>query len=180
MLKIFSFVCLLLALFFFSLSGYWIFQRFNSNALSFSEIPSQQFSVKSESSHAVALTIESTGIHYLPIFVGEIKNDKWPLKADGLIRLNTTSEPGQIGNSVIYGHNWKNIFGNLLHVKPGQIVKIHYSDGTSKNFEVTFTQIVSPDQTQILNRTNDTRITLYTCTGFLDSKRFVVVANLLE
>ncbi len=180
MLKILSFACLLLAIFFFSLSGYWIFQRFNSNALSFSEIPDQQFSNISQKNGAVALSIDEASIKYLPIYIGEIKNNKWPLRSDGLIRLSSTSEPGNKGNSVIYGHNWKNIFGNLLLVKPGQIVKIHYSDGTSKNFEVAFTQVVSSEQTQILKNTDDTRLTLYTCTGFLDTKRFVVVANLLE
>lgn len=180
MLKFFSFVCIFLSIFFFALSGFWIFQRFNPSALSFSETPVRQSFDGKVTSRAISLSIPSAGIAHLPIFGGKIENNKWPMRSDGLVRLTTSPEPGEIGNSIIYGHNWKNIFGNLLNVKPGQIVEIQYLDGKSKKFEVSFTQTVSPEQTQILNNTSDERITLYTCTGFLDSKRFVVVANLLK
>lgn len=180
MLKFFTFVCILLSIFFFSLSGYWIFQRFNSAALSFSGVPTYETSSNKVVNRAISLSIPAVGIPDLPIFGGKIENNNWPLRSDGLIRLLSSPEPGHIGNSVIYGHNWKNIFANLLKVKPGQIVEIRYVDGSSKKFKITFTQTVGPDQTQILDNTNDRRVTLYTCTGFLDSKRFVVVATLFE
>jgi sortase (surface protein transpeptidase) len=50
------------------------------------------------------------------------------------------------------------------------------NDGVKKEFKVEYTATVDPSQTYIIDNTKDTRITLYTCTGFLDSKRFVVVA----
>lgn len=180
MLKFFSFVCILLSIFFFSLSGYWIFQRFNPTVLSFTGVPEQQSFDSEISARAISLSIPDVDISNLPIFGGKIENNRWPLRSDGLVRLSSSPEPGQVGNSIIYGHNWKNIFGNLLNVKPGQVVEIQYLDGTSKKFQVSFTQTVSPEQTQILNNTTDERITLYTCSGFLDYKRFVVVANLLK
>ena len=44
---------------------------------------------------------------------------------------------------------------------------------------IEYTQVVTPDQTHILAPSDDRRVTLYTCTGFLDRKRFVVTATLL-
>lgn len=88
--------------------------------------------------------------------------------------------PGEPGNSILYGHNWTSLFGNLPKTKPGERVDIGFSDGSMQQFIVEYTSIVSPDEIEIIEQTEDTRITLYTCTGFLDSKRFVVVAKLPE
>jgi len=115
----------------------------------------------------------------LPIYPASINGTSWETTTKGVSYLKNTPTPGEIGNSVMYGHNWTNLLGPLVRAKPGQKIEITYSDGSRKNFEITFTQTVSPDQTFILNNTNDRRITIYTCTGFLDSKRFVVVATLI-
>ena len=62
-------------------------------------------------------------------------------------------------------------------MKVGDEIKIVYDGGAEKSFEVFFTQVVGPNQSSILNPTEDRRITLYTCSGFLDQARFVVVAK---
>jgi len=87
--------------------------------------------------------------------------------------------PGRIGNSIFYGHNWTSLLGNLVNAKPGQEISIAFGSGEIERFKISYVQVVKPSQTDILNQTNDRRITLYTCTGFLDSKRLVVVANLI-
>jgi len=66
--------------------------------------------------------------------------------------------------------------GKLPKVKPGQEITIVFTDGSSKIFTIEYTSVVTPDQTHILNPTADSRITLYTCTGLFDNKRFVVTA----
>ena len=91
--------------------------------------------------------------------------------------LATSPLPGHKGNSILYGHNWKSLLLDLPKVKPGQSVFITNHNGTKQRFIVEYTAVVDPSQTYIIDATNDTRITLYTCTGFLDSKRFVVVAK---
>lgn len=123
------------------------------------------------------LIIRDLGIE-LDIYPESIINGKWKATDKGVSYLSSTSIPGEIGNSIIYGHNWKNLLGNLVKAKPGQIVEIIYPDGSIKKFEVKYTQVVTSDQTQILNQSEDIRITLYTCIGFLDTKRFVVTAIL--
>ena len=54
------------------------------------------------------------------------------------------------------------------------------SNGEERNFLVEYTSVVDPNQTYILSQTKDKGITLYTCTGFLDTKRFVVTATLIN
>ncbi|MGB2731849.1 MAG: sortase, partial [Microgenomates group bacterium] len=51
-------------------------------------------------------------------------------------------------------------------------------NGMKRTFIVQVTANVSPDQTNVLKQSHDKRLTLYTCSGFLDTQRFVVVATL--
>lgn len=113
----------------------------------------------------------------LPIEIAQKKGNYWPTTHNGVSYLSSTPIPGENGNSVLYGHNWTSIFGSLPKVKPGQTLEITYSNGKSKRFVIENTAEVDPSQIQIINPTNDIRLTIYTCTGFLDSKRFVVVAK---
>jgi LPXTG-site transpeptidase (sortase) family protein len=78
----------------------------------------------------------------------------------------------------LYGHNWSALLGSLPKIKPGDKIKIILSNGQEKNFVVKYTSIVAPSDTKILSDSADSRITLYTCAGFLDSKRFVATALL--
>ncbi len=122
-------------------------------------------------------SLEIPSIHAnLPIIPALIQGKTWETTTKGVSYLKTTPIPGEKGNSVIYGHNWKTILGDLTQVKPGQKIIITMNDGVKKEFKVEYTATVDPSQTYIIDNTKDTRITLYTCTGFLDSKRFVVVA----
>ena len=121
------------------------------------------------------LQIEGAGIS-LPIFPVELNNGRWTASTAGVSYLASSAIPGEIGNSILYGHNWPNLLGNLTQVKPGMQVTVGFIAAATQTFTVISTSTVTPDQTHILNPSTDRRLTIYTCTGFLDSKRFVVVA----
>lgn len=125
------------------------------------------------------IEITSIGIN-LPIIRSQIVDEQWQTTDVGVSYLGSSPVPGEIGNSVIYGHNWVSLFGNLPSILPGDEVKIEYEDKSTKTFLVKYTSTVTPETTSILAPTNDKRITLYTCSGFLDSERFVAVAFLKE
>lgn len=125
----------------------------------------------------VVLVIKDLNLELL-IFESHIGKNGWEATSKGVSYLASSPVPGNPGNSILYGHNWKNLLGNITRLKPGQKIRIIYSDGTPKEFEIYYTQVVTPEDTQILTQSDDARITLYTCTGFLDSKRFVVTALL--
>jgi LPXTG-site transpeptidase (sortase) family protein len=113
----------------------------------------------------------------LPIVPTQVKAGKWEASTKGVSYLSSSPIPGEVGNSIIYGHNWSNLLGNLINIKPNQEVGILFSNGSMEKFVVKFTQTVTPEQIDILDPSDDKRITLYTCTGFLDRQRFVATAT---
>jgi len=158
-------------------SFFLILHRNNPNRLSF-DINNMNSSQNQSELVPIGIKISSINVN-LPIVYSSIADGKWEATENGVSYLSQSVIPGEIGNSILYGHNWRSILGNLPKVKPGDLIEIYYENGTKKTFEVSFTQIVEPTQTSILDNTEDTRITLYTCTGFLDTKRFVVTAVLI-
>lgn len=119
-----------------------------------------------------ALTID------IPIIPAKINNGTWETTKEGASYLTSSPIPGVQGNSILYAHNFLSLFGKLPYSKPGEEVDIVGSDKSIKKFIILYTSIVSPTQIDILNQTKDKRITLYTCTGLFDTKRFVVVGIL--
>lgn len=162
------------------LLSYLIYQRYNPQNLSFNVSASEPASSTSSSGiKPVGIQINSINLSLL-INPSEIVNNKWTASTNGISYLKTSPVPGSQGNSILYGHNWPNLLGNLKKVKPGDKITIIYEGNSSREFEVEFLAEVSPSETSILENSSDTRITLYTCTGFLDSKRLVAVAKLLS
>lgn len=114
----------------------------------------------------------------LQIIPATMNGDSWQITGEGVSYLTNSPIPGEVGNSVMYAHNWAGLFQNLPQIKPGNIVEVTYADNTKKTFSVAYTLEVSPGDLSVLAKSTDNRLTLYTCSGFLDSKRFVAVAML--
>lgn len=157
----------------FSFKGY---QEFKKKTLSFSQLPELKAEVAEELFPSQVL-IPSLGID-LPVFPAEATGSKWEISEEGASYLLKSGIPGKPGNTVIYGHNKRNILGPVLWIKKGAEIKLKNKDGENFTYEVMETKIVSPEQVKVLAPTEETILTLYTCTGFLDSQRFVVVAKL--
>lgn len=163
----------------FLLFGFLIYQRYNPQNLSFDIQYNLVQQIENDyKAKPVSINIESQKIA-LPIIPSEIKNNKWEATTKGVSYLSSSALPGEQGNSILYGHNWPNLLGNITKVKPGEKITINFSDHSSREFLVEYITQVKPTQTEILNNSSDHRITIYTCSGFLDSMRFVVVAKLL-
>lgn len=112
----------------------------------------------------------------LNITEGKVEGNRWVTSQTGVSFLRSSQLPGK-GNSVIYGHNKDDIFGYLYLVKNGDLIYLVNSDGRIIKYQVFETKEVTPESVEILNQTADSRLTVYTCSGFLDSARFVVVAK---
>jgi len=111
----------------------------------------------------------------LPVYSAAINGTTWQTTKRGISYLSTSPLPGEQGNSVLYGHNWPNLLGNLHAVKPGDAVFVTRANKTNR-FIVRFVAVVDANEHSVYAPTNDTRVTLYTCTGFLDRDRLVITA----
>jgi len=176
MKKYLSFLFFILGFLFLSLFGLLLLQRNNPNRLSF-DYSTTVLAPVTTNNLPMALSIPSLN-QTLAVFPARVEGSVWETTKQGVSYLSSSPIPGTTGNSVIYGHNWSSILGNLSKVRIGDTIGIIFQDGTEKKFNVQFISIVTPDQTKVLAPSDDTRLTLYTCTGFLDSKRLVVTALL--
>ena len=116
----------------------------------------------------------------LDISDGFVENNRWVISKTGVSYLTTSGEVGKVGNAVIYGHNTQGILGGLWRVQNGDVVEVTAVDGKVYKYQIFERKEVKPNQVEILTQTDDARLTVYTCSGFLESARFVVVGNLVE
>ncbi len=121
------------------------------------------------------VTISSAKID-LAVEPGAIVDGVWQISYKNATYLTGSSLPTKNGNIVIYGHNKKVIFGRLPLVKKNDEVTITVKDGRSFKYKVSDISTVTPDKIEAVSPTNYPVLTIYTCTGFLDSKRLVVKA----
>jgi len=163
-------LCLTAAL---SFKGY---QEFKKKTLSFSQLPELKAEVAEELSPSQVL-IPSLGIN-LPVFPAKASGEIWEIFEEGASYLLGSGVPGQKGNVVIYGHNKNKLFGPIRWLGIGEEIKVINKKGEEFVYKIAEIKTVSPQMIEVLFPTEDATLTLYTCTGFLDSQRFIVVAKL--
>lgn len=112
----------------------------------------------------------------LQISEGTVLGNRWTISPTGVSYLATSAAPGS-GNSVIYGHNLANILGDLYLVQNGDPIYVVLSTGNIVKYQVFEQKEVTPETVGILDPSEDSLLTVYTCSGFLDTARFVVVAK---
>jgi sortase A len=112
----------------------------------------------------------------VPIFDG---TDELTLNR-GVGRIEGTARIGEIGNLGIAGHR-DGFFRSLKDIHLGDSIELVSPDKTEK-YAVDQTQIVTPDDIQVLQQTSTPTLTLVTCFPFYyvgsAPKRFIVTASL--
>lgn len=83
-------------------------------------------------------------------------------------------------NLIVYGHNKDQIMGPIRYIKNDAVVTLTDSSGGEHEYKVEKTDTVDPDNLMYLQKTDDETLTIYTCTGFWDTKRFIVVAKRIK
>ncbi len=163
---------------FLSLFSYSLFQRVNPWGLEKGFDMYQKERSVTHTAKPQTIKINSIALE-LPIIPSSVKNGEFETTKKGISYLKDSAVPGQKGNTILYGHNWPNLLGNLPKIVPGDVVEIELGDGTIARYSIEYTAKVTSDQVHILSQTDDARITLYTCSGFFDTKRFVAVGKLI-
>jgi sortase (surface protein transpeptidase) len=116
----------------------------------------------------------------LDVSDGYFEDNRWVISKTGVSYLITSAKLGQVDNVVLYGHNTRDVLGGLWRLQNGDIVEITGTDGRLYKYEIFERREVKANALEILESTPDARLTLFTCSGFLDTARFVVVGKLIE
>lgn len=109
-----------------------------------------------------------------------IKDGVWIIPPQSVGFLSSSYGLGGGGNIIMYGHNKDDILGPIRWIKNDSIVQLTGVDGKIYKYKVTETAEVDPNNLDYIKPTTEEVLTLYTCTGILDSKRFVVRARLIQ
>lgn len=150
-----------------------------SKRLGYYKVPSPVISsqvVESPNTSPAKINISSLSLT-LPVEPVLLKDGRWPTSQTGVSFLTNSGNLGKVGNLIFYGHNWKTLLGSLSKTKIGDQIILTGSNGQEFLYSVDYIVEVDQKDVSILADTTDERITLYTCTGFLDQKRLVVVAK---
>ena len=120
------------------------------------------------------LMIDSAEIE-LPIALTTIIDGNWNYSDKEVLFVKDSGGLGMPGNKIFYGHNYPNLLKNLKNVTEGDTIEF-FQAGSIYRYKVVSANNVTPDQTHIMSQTDDDRVTIFTCSGFLDSKRLVITA----
>jgi LPXTG-site transpeptidase (sortase) family protein len=107
-------------------------------------------------------------------------DNQWGVSDDKASYLIQSARPGEAGNIIVYGHNKRTILGNIRALKGYETITVTLSNGSTRLYKISKMVEVDPSKVTYLEPTSSEVLTLYTCSGFLDSKRFIVQATPVE
>lgn len=146
--------------------------------LSFTKPPPEVVKKTENIDLPVEIIIASVQIDLL-VSPGQIKDGVWQISDKDATFLSTSSAPGTAGNTVIYGHNKKVIFGNLPYISMGQEIVLKTRSGKIYKYVAEQKFFVGPDRVDLVSPTSMEELTIYTCWGLFDSQRVVIKARRL-
>lgn len=112
----------------------------------------------------------------LPIVEAGYINGSWLISEKNANHVASSASPGDRGNIIIYAHNKIEMFGPLLWLTMGNDIELTTSTGNIHRYKIVKIAEVNVKDTSLLKPTPNEVVTLYTCSGFLDSKRWIIRA----
>jgi LPXTG-site transpeptidase (sortase) family protein len=115
-----------------------------------------------------------------PITRGIVEGNNWTLSEQEAVYITQSARPGEKGNVIIYGHNTREVLGNIRALKGTEIITLTMDDGSTRDYQVKEMKEIKPEVVSDIQPTDYEVLTLYTCSGFADKNRFVVRAYPVE
>lgn len=106
----------------------------------------------------------------------QLQDGVWGVHDTSASYLLQSARPGEAGNIILYGHNRKEILGNIRALKGGEPIVLTSEDGGEHHYKVEWVKETNAKDLQALEPTTSEVLTIYTCSGLLDSQRFIVRA----
>lgn len=102
----------------------------------------------------------------------DVPSNSWIVSDIGVHFASLSNPPNDyLGNTLIYGHNNKFTFGPLQYLEAGNIAEV-YTENNLK-FTYIYKQVVDfdPNDTSIFDYKGKPKLSLQTCTGWLNQIR---------
>jgi hypothetical protein len=167
-------VCLLVSFASAAAAGFFLLRRYSGIPLDPHLVPPAQAEEMNQIL-PVQLVIPDQRID-VSITPAQLHNREWQLSNHG-VSLLQHGAPRKDAGLIIYGHNWRSLLGNLQQAKIGGKINLIYGDGNVEQYTVQSMLTVSPDRLDVLDLAKPDTLLIYTCTGFLDGQRLVVLAH---
>ena len=113
----------------------------------------------------------------LPIQETALKGSTWEIADHAISHLAVSGQPGGNGPIILYGHNTNDRFGPIRWLHVGDTVTLNTTGNASYSYKITQIVEVDPNQVSFLVNQKGQTLILYTCSGFADLKRFIVIAK---
>lgn len=131
--------------------------------------------VVDEASLPKQVIISSIGVN-LAVKPAKVVGGYWEVFTDSAGWGEGSGVPGHPGNQVIFAHARKGLFLPLRQVRAGMKIEV-VTDDSKYTYEIIEIKEIFPSQIEVIAPTTDEILTLYTCSGFADSERLIVVAK---
>ncbi|MEK7526325.1 MAG: sortase [Patescibacteria group bacterium] len=169
-----NFISLFLIFIGVTLIGFVFVWRIQQRILSFNSQPANAQQVEAKNIPG-RITIPKIKLS-LPIETSTIENKVWQISDTRVSFLDISAGLGQGGNTVLYGHNKQSIFGPIRWLKVGDEIGVTDQEGKEHRYIIDKTVTVNPDNISFVEPKTKETLTIYTCIGLFDSKRFIIVA----
>lgn len=111
------------------------------------------------------------------VVLGYYQDGNWTNNLQHATYLFGSGVPQSPGKTIIYGHNTDQIMGRLPQTKVGDTLKLTLANGQTRQYQVDQSYRVNLSDINVLQQTENETLLLYTCYGWLDSQRWVVLAT---
>lgn len=124
------------------------------------------------------LIVKKVGID-LPIEQTAIHNGVWQV-SDNVSHLTTSARPKENGPIIMYGHNTTEQLGPIRWLEKGDTIEVKTADNTIHTYIIQETLTVAPDRIDVFTQRSGETLIIYTCDGFADLQRFVLIATPIQ
>ena len=139
------------------------------------KIDAQLLSEKEPSQPPQRIVIPALNLD-LPVVEARVVNGFWEPSQSSASHGVGAANPGEPGNVVIFAHARDDLFGPLRNLKKDIIIYVLTKDRWY-SYSTEDIKLVDPSDIQVIAPTPAETLTLYTCSGFLDTKRLIVTAR---
>lgn len=120
----------------------------------------------------IRIIIPSVGINVL-VKEAKVVKGYWQVFSDSAGYGSGSGLPGEKGNQVIFAHAREKLFLPLRKVSKNHLVYVFTKDDWFE-YRVVDIREVAPDRIDVIAHRKEEVLTLYTCSGYADNKRFIV------